>query len=249
MKRFHVAILLVCLGAGLAARDARAEGLNERVIQRATDPVTGAELTLFRDDHGLTGLTVRTADVSIRREFVNGRGTTAIRSGSDTLSVEFDLHRLVVSDGLRRVEATRDSRDRMEEARALVGRSPAGHAAAVLLGQLGLGPESPVRFMLLSTRALLLSAANDSTGLNELSAWVDKTRRTVKVLHAGFSQTAADCWNGYTAAVIPAYDEFQNCIKDLAWYEWIDRDTCLLIYELRAVGAAAWYVRCVGIGA
>lgn len=249
MKRFNVALLLACLSAFAAARDARAEDPNELVIQRGTDPATGAELTLFRGDRGLTGLTVRTADVSVRREFVDGRGTTTIRSGSDTLSIEFDLHRLVVSNGLARVEATRDARDRMEAARALIGRSEAGRAAAALIGQLGIGQDSPVRLMLLSTRALLLSAVNDQSGLREIAAWTARARSSASVVRIGLGQTPNECWNTYTGSVIPAYDEFQACIKDLAWYEWIDRDTCLMVYELRVIGAAAWYVRCVGIGA
>ena len=249
MKRLNVAIVLACLSALVAARDVRAGGTNELVIQRGTDPATGAELTLFRGDHGLTGLTVRTADVSVRRELVDGRGITTIRAGADSLSIEFDLHRLVVSNGLTRIEATRGARDRMEDARALIARSHAARAGAALIGQLGIGPDSPVRLMLLSTRALLLSAANDTTGLAELAAWTARARASAKVVRVGLGQSPNDCWNAYTGAVIPAYDEFQACIKDLAWYEWIDRDTCLLVYELRAIGAAAWYARCVGVGA
>jgi len=249
MKRLSVAIGLACLSAFVAARDAHAEGPNEHVIQRAIDPMTGAELTFFRGDHDVAGVTVRTPDVSVRREFVDGRGKTTIQSGSDTLSIEFDLHRLVVSNGSTRVEATRDSRDRMEAARALIGRSRAAQAAAGVLGKLTIVQDSPVRLLLMSTRAMLLAAANDQSGLAELAAWTAKARASARVVRVGLGQSPSDCWNTYTGSVIPAYDEFQNCIKDLAWYEWIDRDTCLMIYELRVIGAAAWYARCVGVGA
>jgi hypothetical protein len=102
---------------------------------------------------------------------------------------------------------------------------------------------------LMSTRALLLSAANDQSGFAELAAWAARARASAKVVRVGLGQTPNECWNTYTGTVIPAYDEFQLCIKDLAWYEWIDRDTCLMVYELRVIGAAIWYARCVGIGA
>ena len=53
--------------------DARADNGREHVLQRATDPVTGAQLTLSRRTDGLVAMDVRDKGAHLRKEVLETR--------------------------------------------------------------------------------------------------------------------------------------------------------------------------------
>jgi hypothetical protein len=79
------------------------------------------------------------------------------------------------------------------------------------------------------------------------------TWRTPRLIGVGVgvgvgSQTPTECWETYAKEAILAYKEYEDCTDDLAWYEVLDLAACAAIYDMRALGAFAWWLRCVGIG-
>ena len=55
------------------------------------------------------------------------------------------------------------------------------------------------------------------------------------------------CWDEYVKEAVAAFDEWVDCHDQLSWYDYIGRVTCDFVYEARAIGAAAWWVKCVGL--
>lgn len=55
------------------------------------------------------------------------------------------------------------------------------------------------------------------------------------------------CWDEYVKEAVAVFDEWWDCHDNVAWYDLIGRVTCDLIYEARAIGAAAWWAKCVGL--
>ena len=55
------------------------------------------------------------------------------------------------------------------------------------------------------------------------------------------------CWDEYVKEAIAAWDEWDDCHDNRSWYDIIASMTCDLVYEARAIGAAAWWAKCVGM--
>jgi len=55
------------------------------------------------------------------------------------------------------------------------------------------------------------------------------------------------CWDEYVKEAIAAWDEWDDCHDNRAWYDIIASVTCDFVYEARAIGAAAWWAKCVGM--
>lgn len=55
------------------------------------------------------------------------------------------------------------------------------------------------------------------------------------------------CWDEYVKEAIAAWDEWADCHDNRSWYDIIAAVTCDLVYEARAIGAAAWWAKCVGM--
>ena len=55
------------------------------------------------------------------------------------------------------------------------------------------------------------------------------------------------CWDEYVKEAIAAYDEWDDCHDNRAWYDIMASVTCDFVYEARAIGAAAWWAKCVGM--
>jgi len=55
------------------------------------------------------------------------------------------------------------------------------------------------------------------------------------------------CWDEYVKEAIAAYDEWDDCHDSRAWYDIMASVTCDFVYEARAIGAAAWWAKCVGM--
>jgi hypothetical protein len=137
----------------------------------------------------------------------------------------------------------------MDEANAMIARSRAARLAADLLNRINTSDASLAR-VLLSTRAMLLAAANDRTGVADLARWTEEARARAAsgrpvVVKTGFQDSPTDCWNKYAAEAIAIYKEYEDCINNLSWYQVVQAMACLAIYDLRALGAFSWYIGCV----
>lgn len=222
----------------------------DRLVHRAVDPASGAILRVYKTSSG-GRIEVQATALTLKKEVAGDRIITSMRDRDDEFVVAYDARTLTVSGRAGRVSARRDDRERLERARALIAGSSTARRAAALIAQLGFGDATPVQPMLLSTRVLLLAAVGDSSGVRDLSNWARRTRLSTQVVKASFGQqkdkTPTDCWNAYVKEAIEAWTEFEDCLKQVDWYEFWGTPACTLIYEMRAYGAFSWWLSCVAL--
>jgi hypothetical protein len=56
-----------------------------------------------------------------------------------------------------------------------------------------------------------------------------------------------ECWDAYAKEAIAAYIEYEECMYATKWWDLASQAACATIYEMRAIGAFAWWVKCVGL--
>jgi hypothetical protein len=234
-----VAILAV---AGRAAAQ-------ERLVQQAIDQATGAVVRLYETADG-PRIDVAAAGLTIRKAVTGESVTTAIHRGKESLVIESGPSGLTVSGSAGRFTAPYGEQAAGARTKAMVAASPLAADAARLIGRMRLAGLPTVQPVLLTTRAFLLSAADDQSGVQALKAWMRDLRLRGRIVKAGGVQkTPTDCWNAYGDEILAAYDQFVDCVNNLAWWQW---DTgvqkCSYVYDLRVLGASSWYAACVSLG-
>jgi hypothetical protein len=117
------------------------------------------------------------------------------------------------------------------------------------LGRLAEGPDSPLRHTARTTRAMLLSAAGDASGVRELSTWARSAREKIGVAPVSLEedQGPGQCWYLYAVEAIRIYIEYEQCMNEAAWYDLLSMITCAFLYDLQAIGAFSWWITCVGL--
>ena len=146
------------------------------------------------------------------------------------------------------MEVTAGRPERMAAARDLIARSRAAARMSSLLGRIGAGAETPLRGLLLSTRMLLQAGEPDAATRTDAVRWVAASRPASR---SGVTRVALDeegpggCWEQYAAEAIAAYMEYEDCMKNAAWYDVVTQLGCVLIYDMRALGAFSWWIGCV----
>ena len=55
------------------------------------------------------------------------------------------------------------------------------------------------------------------------------------------------CWDTYVREAVAVFDEWVDCHDSVAWYDLVGFIACDVIYEARAIGAAGWWAKCVGM--
>lgn len=215
------------------------------IVQRVKDPGTGLEVRVQQDRPGTVSVEIGDRGVSVRRELRADRLTTTVTAGGEKISLTVDRNGLLVTAPHGRVRVT----PAHPEAGAAVVRLLSGSAAirrgVELLGRVNLGVTSPTGQTLLLTRAFLLSVAGER---DEALAVVRTARamlQTPRLVDARFGP--GDCWNEYVKEALACYKEFEDCMRDLSWYDVIGKTSCATIYDLRAIGAFSWWVSCVGL--
>ena len=215
----------------------------DRLVQQATDPATGAVIRIYKTQQG-SRIDVVGKDVELRKELVGSTVITTAKTSGDSLTVRAEVDKLTVSGtrGSAFISAANQSGE--AAVRSTVARSPAAQRAAELIGRLGLGPMSPIRPTLMATRAMFMDARGDSSGTRELVQFVRGSYvRTVRV--SAQDRTPSECWAEYQKEVLQAFDDMGHCIDNVQWWNPFGNMGCSLIYDLRLVGAFTWYLNCV----
>jgi hypothetical protein len=241
--------LLVVAGQLLVGSAAYAD---QRPLQRRTDPSTGAELRLYQGQRPGRDARIEIQDPSvlIRKEVANGSLLTTIVAGNDQVSVAIGRGGLVVTRGSQRVSVDRTQRDQLEAAQKLVANSPAVARAKTLLAKLTSGSASPLRQSAVVTRVMLLTLSGDVAGAEALSrlARAESERVTIKPAAFGEEEDGpGECWREYALEAIAAYKEYEDCYNSQAWYDVLGKLGCATVYDMRAIGAFAWWMSCVGL--
>jgi hypothetical protein len=241
---------------GMAVSPAMAQ---ERLVHQEIDRNTNAVVRVFKTMDG-GRIEVATPGLKVTKSVVGQRVVTRMSEGTEQLVISLDRDTLAVTSTAGRVTAPRSDRERVEKGRQLIAGSVVGKHAAALIGQMGFGSATPVQPMLLTTRAFILAAAGADGGTRELSRWAKeaKTRSSsvarVKVLWSEEDQdgvskgmTPGDCWDAYAKEAIAAYMEYEECMKDQSWWDILGQMGCATVYDMRAIGAFSWWLKCVAL--
>jgi hypothetical protein len=249
MKRTVVAALaMLTLSASSVA--ASSEGADSmKVIHAARDSRTGAEIKIRQGSQSDVQIDVQQAGLGIQKSVRPGRTTVVVRDGKETLTIAMERGVLAVSSRAGVVRVTALNLVDMPAAQARVaGFSGLGRAIMLLRG-LDVAPRSPLQPILLSLRALLESGRAEYHAASALDEWhrALKERATVRPVSQK-DLTASECWDEYAKEAIRARIDYEHCVADLRWYELLDYTGCATVYDLRAIAAMAWFLRCVGLG-
>jgi hypothetical protein len=237
---FQIAAV-VCVVAGGAGR---AEAQATSRVHRATDPVTGADVRVSQTPAGSLLMEIAAPGVTVTKHASNGTVSTVVRVAKDELRIDASQSGVVVSSGGRRVEATAGRLDRLKEARAFVAQSPAAVQAARLLRRISFGHYSPLTLAILSTRNMLLGTADAMAGRQELGGLMDNAVNQLRTVRVVVQDSPTDCWNKYVKEALLAWKEYEDCLANSGF--WGDF-ACDILYDMRAIGAMTWWMKCVAI--
>ena len=242
---------------GLWAAPAAAQ---DRLVHHEFDRISNATVRVFKTSTG-GRIEVETPDLRITKSVAGSTVVTTMRDagGRDALVLSLDDKALAVTTPAASVRAGRTDRERLERARLLVAGSAVGKRAATLIARLGFGQATPIQPMLLTTRAFILAAAGEGAGRRNLSrpvaAGPERAAGGGLTLKAGWQEkdstsktmTPSDCWKEYSKEAIAAYIEYEQCMADQAWWDILGQMGCATVYDMRAIGAFSWWLKCVAL--
>ena len=242
---------------GLTAAPAAAQ---ERLVHQEVDPNTTAVIRVFKTADGGRIELVKQG-LTVTKAIAGDRVVTRMTEGPDQLVISMDRDTMSVSNGAATVRAARSDRGTLERGRQLIAASSVGRHAVAVIGKLGLGSSTPIQPLLLTTRAFILAAAGNGDGGRELVRWARQAAivanaRPVALKVAwsssdqdkqSSSSSPTDCWEKYSKEAVAAYVEYEECMKDLHWWEFLDEAACATVYDMRAIGAFSWWMKCVAL--
>ena len=245
----------VALVFGLAAAPAAAQ---ERLVHQEVDRNTNAVIRVFKTINGGRIELVKQG-LKVTKSIAGDRVVTRMSEGADQLVISMDRNTMAISNGSATVAAARTDRDTLERGRKLIAASSVGQHAVAVIGKLGLGSGTPIQPLLLTTRAFILAAAGNGDGGRELVRWARQAATVansrpaaLKVAWSNFEQdktgsSPGDCWEKYSKEAVAAYVEYEECMKDLHWWQFLEEAACATIYDMRAIGAFSWWMKCVAL--
>jgi hypothetical protein len=216
------------------------------VITQVIEPVSGATVRVYRTPMGEAAFDVLGPGVTIGKR-VTPQGTmTTFAAEGERVSVLLTPSRLVIEGLGDRLDVARGSRRDADVVRARAASSRAMRRAAALLNGARFREWSPLAPTLHATRLMLQSLAGEKvTGRADVdvAAWLKGRANTRNV-----SLGPGDCWTIYAVEAIATYIEYEQCVDAEQWWDVFGLASCLIIYEMRAIGAYTWWLSCIGLG-
>lgn len=243
MRNVVVAVCALIVLTGVARAQEPDPG---RLLHKVTDASAGTEVRIYQPRPGETAWTMADGVVKVKKVASRARTVTTVEAGDDKAIVTLAPGTVTVERRGRTITAGVGDRRQAAAIRELIERSEAMRLGIALLGRVNLGPRSPIEHQLKTTRAILLAVGGYRSGVVALRAMAE-LNGDPRVMAVSY-QTPTECWETYVKEAIAAYKEYEDCTDDLAWYEVLDLAACAAIYDLRAIGAFAWWMRCVGLG-
>jgi len=245
MWKILVLTLALTTSSSLVTRANAEEMPERRLVQHVIDQGTCSRIRVYQTGPTAFVLELANGDVLVTKPIESSRSVTTIRAGADQLVLSLDPSGVIVSTGGQTARLTRDTLQHAEQVRNLVRGSSAVRRAASIVKAIDLPVRSPINVLFYMTRATLLSAVDDRAALAEVTHTVStalREARAVRVVDEG----PGDCWNEYAKEAIAAFIEFEDCMKNA---NPVLRLTgmCEILYTLRATGAFAWWLKCVGL--
>jgi hypothetical protein len=246
------------MGMAVVMATASPASAADRIIHHAIDRATGAVVRVVETSTG-SRVEIESAGLLVSRQTGARKVTTVIRDQRDELVVSFEGGRVTVNSPAGRLSASTAQPTQVAAARRLIDAFPGSRKALSLINGLGFGAEVPVLPLLVTTRSFLQAVTGAAVSPVENAQFQRRVDAVagVRVTRAAYVQdsgkkstdrTPTECWEAYAKEAIAAYIEYEQCIKDLEWYEFLDLTACATIYDVRAMGAFSWWMRCVSIG-
>ena len=253
----NVRTYAVTMGMAVVMAAASPASAADRIVHHAIDRATGAVVRVVETSTG-SRVEVESAGLLVSRQTGARKVTTVIRDQRDELVVSFEGGRVTVNSPAGRLSASTAQATQLATARRLIDAFPGSRKALSLINRLSFGAEVPVLPLLVTTRSFLQAVTGAAVSPVENAQFQRRVDAVagVRVTKAAYrqdstqksSRTPTECWEAYAKEAIAAYIEYEQCIKDLEWYEFLDLTACATIYDVRAMGAFSWWMRCVSIG-
>jgi hypothetical protein len=236
----RIAAVMVVVFGGAAQADAQATSR----VHRVTDPETGAEVRVSQTPAGSLFMEIAAPGVTVTKHAANGTVSTVVRVAKDELRIDASRSSVVVSTGGRRVEATPARLDQLKVAQTVIARSPAAIQAVRLLGRISFGHYSPLTMAILSTRNMLLGSGDVSAGRRQLGTIMEDVVAQMRPVRVALQDSPTDCWNKYVKEALLAWKEYEDCLESSGFFGDF---ACDILYDMRAIGAFTWWMKCVAI--
>jgi hypothetical protein len=221
----------------------------DRLLQEAKDAASGTTMRVFTTAQG-PRLELEARGLFLTKQVAGDRVLTTLRGGGETLSIDLAPRVMTVTTGKAKAVATIGDRAQIERARQVIARSPLTERAATIIGNIAFGQRSAIEPLLITTRAFLLAARRNEPVASDMSRWARDYRARTTVGKVSLEQrTPSDCWKAYGDEVLDAYLDYEDCVKNLRWYDPFGEKGCAVVYEVRIIGAFTWYSGCVSLGA
>ena len=240
------AIGLLAIASGAVAQ--------ETPLVQSTDRATGAVVKVYRT---VTGPRLDVVSPAITLSKYMGQGgviVTTLRDDQESLRIEVTESRMVVSGTRGKATAAAGDATAAARARDLVAKSPLTKRAAALIAKMGFGTDSTVQPLLLTTRAFLLAAMKDGSGMADLKKWMSATRARTHVVPVSLpaasvqSKSSSQCWKEYGDELLAAFDDFVDCFNNIKWWDpFFPVQRCEIVYEARILAAFAGWMSCLGV--
>jgi len=219
-----------------------------RLIHRAVDRASGAIVRLYQRTASDLTLEIEGRGVLFTKRFGVASSEITIVSGRDRIAFALSPMVLTVSSAsttVRMTPATAQTvRPRLDE---LIRSSPAYRDGVALLKSVTVGERTPLNLLILPARAFLEAAVGDTSARVAMRQWARTVADKPRVVRVGFQKTPGDCWELYAQEAIEAWMELEDCLRSAPWNGWPWSTNCWGIYDIRAVGAAVWWAKCVSI--
>lgn len=244
-----VALLGLIINASTGSVWAQEVGLDQE-RHRATDPVSGAEVTIYRSPGGNAAFEVADRGVSVRKAMrENATATmveTTIETPTEHLTMRLTQQGLQITTAEGLMTARPGDREAAEAVTQLLAGSQAVGRALDLLRRVSHHTSSPVAHAVFSTRLMLMTVSGEVEAARALGrSLVEST--PARIVRASAAQGPGDCWDRYAQEAIEAYMEYEDCVDNEQWWDVAGLALCLGIYEMRAIGAFSWWLSCVSI--
>lgn len=239
---------LVGMVAMAVALPAAAHGATDatKLVAKATDPASGAEIRVFTGEDRELRLEVQNERVFVSKRVQPSGIELKVLAGGDTMTIALATKELSVSGSSGRLRVVPGRADDLARARGIIARSPAVAEAVSLLARVHVREDSPVHHTILTTRVWLESAAGPSAAARELADWNRALPQRLAARRVSFQDGPGECWDKYAKEAIRIAKDLDECMKDVSWYEIFDAMGCSTVYDLRAIGAFIWWLNCIG---
>ena len=238
-------MVMVCLVVPALAR-AGGSDPRGRLVDRVKDAASGGEVRVYAAGPQDITMEIAAKGVTITRHFVGTGSETTVATAGDRVVLAVDRGRFAVTTNEGVMRLSQPTIAQAEIVRDRVRRSPAMQRALSLLERMRVSPTLPIAPLVWSARLVVQGAMGNLERLPPAPR-LAVTART-RLLPIALDQNGPGyCWDEYAREAIEAFMEFEDCLRNLRWWEFWGDDACWLVYDMRAIGAFAWWIKCVGL--